>query len=74
MHSEAKGLTGKALQEFKANIKEGLEQERVQMFSYQTLRRIRFQRRKHRLPEWKDICDWIDTLPYAKELITVERS
>lgn len=48
-------------------------QKRIQMFSYQTLRRIYFQRKSHRLPHWHVFCDWIESLPYAKQLITIER-
>ncbi len=73
MHSEAHGLSGKELQDFKSNIKEGLEQTRIDMFSYQTLRRIYFQRRLHRLPEWKEFCSWIENLPLS-ELITIIRN
>lgn len=73
MHCEAKGLTGKELQRVKAELKEGHEQERIQMFSYQTLRRIYFQRKNHRLPEWKQFCEWISELPFSKELILIKR-
>ena len=38
--------------------------------NYRQLKTIYSQRKTHRLPEWKDFCDWIKTLPYAKELIT----
>lgn len=46
-------------------------QKRIQMFSYQTLRRIYIQRRNHRLPMWHDFCSWIESLPFANELILV---
>lgn len=72
MHSEAKGLTGEALQACKAALKGDYEYTRIRLFSYQCLRRIFFQRRSHRLPEWHLFCDWILTLPLAKELITIE--
>ena len=36
--------------------------------NYQQLKTIYLQRRFHRLPEWQDFCDWIETLPYFKEL------
>ena len=36
--------------------------------NYQQLKTIYQQRRNHRLPEWQDFCDWIETLPYFKEL------
>ena len=45
------------------------KQKRVQMFSYQTLRRIYIQRKNHRLPHWQVFCNWIETLPFAQELI-----
>lgn len=38
--------------------------------NYEQLATIYRQRKLHRLPEWKIICAWIETLPYAKELIT----
>jgi len=71
MHIEAKGLSGEELQKMKSELKEGHEQERIQEFSYQTLRRIYFQRKSHRLPEWHQFCEWIESLPLAKELITI---
>lgn len=37
--------------------------------NYEQLRTIYLQRNKHRLPEWRLFCEWILTLPYAKELI-----
>lgn len=40
--------------------------------NYQQLRTIYRQRKNHRLPEWREFCKWIETLPYAKELITGE--
>lgn len=71
MHIQGKGLSEKELVALKENIVEATMQRRVQMFSYQTLRRIYIQRRNHRLPQWRVFCDWIKTLPYAEELITV---
>ena len=38
--------------------------------NYRCLRNIYLQRKDHRLPEWREFCKWIETLPYAKELIT----
>jgi len=71
MHVEAKGLSGEELQKVKSALPEGYEQERIQTFSYQTLRRIYFQRKTHRLPEWKRFCKWVDFLPLSSELITI---
>lgn len=40
--------------------------------NYRCLKNIWRQRRHHRLPEWREFCKWIETLPYAKELICYE--
>ena len=69
MHIDCRGLSGKELQEAKAAIPMGKELTKVDMFSYQTLRRIVAQRHNHRLPEWHQFVDWIKTLPFAQELI-----
>ena len=37
--------------------------------NYRQLKTIYFQRRNHRLPEWRAFCKWIETLPRA-EFIT----
>ena len=71
MHIDCRGLTGQELQEAKAAIPMGKELTKVDMFSYQTLRRIVVQRHKHRLPEWHQFIAWIKTLPLAEELIFV---
>ena len=42
--------------------------------NYRCLKNIWRQRRNHRLPEWREFCKWIETLPYAKELICYEES
>lgn len=73
MHIQGKGLSTEELVKMKSELTEGTMQKRVQMFSYQTLRRIYFQRKDHRLPIWHEFCDWIKTLPYAEELITLEK-
>ena len=69
MHIDCRGLTGQELQRAKAQIPMGKELTKVDMFSYQTLRRIVAQRHNHRLPEWHQFIDWIKTLPLAEELI-----
>ena len=69
MHIDCRGLTGQELQRAKAQIPMGKELTKVDMFSYQTLRRIVVQRHNHRLPEWHEFVDWIKTLPFSQELI-----
>ena len=38
---------------------------------YETLISIYFQRRHHKLEEWRQFCDWIRKLPYMEEFISV---
>jgi hypothetical protein len=71
MHIECRGLGGEELEKAKDEIPMGHIQKTVDVFSYQTLRRIYIQRRNHRLPMWKDFCKWIETLPFANELILI---
>ena len=47
-------------------------QTRTVTMSYANLRNIYFQRKNHKLSEWHDFCDWVKTLPYSKELITIK--
>lgn len=42
--------------------------------NYRCLKTIYAQRKNHRLPEWREFCKWVETLPYAKELITGENN
>lgn len=37
--------------------------------NYAVLRNIYHARRNHKLDEWHTLCDWIEILPYAEELI-----
>ena len=39
--------------------------------NYENLINIYYARRAHKLAEWHTLCDWILSLPYAKELICV---
>lgn len=44
-------------------------QRRTWDLNYAVLRNIYHARRNHKLDEWHTLCDWIETLPYAKELV-----
>ena len=46
-------------------------QTRTVTLSYANLRNIYFQRKDHKLTEWHTFCDWIESLPWGKELITL---
>ena len=44
-------------------------QMRTVTLNYEVLSNIYYARRSHKLAEWHTLCDWILSLPYAKELI-----
>ncbi len=71
MHIDCRGLSGEELVQAKSAIPMGKELTKVDMFSYQALRKMVMQRHDHRLPEWHQFIDWVKTLPLAKELIFV---
>lgn len=48
-------------------------QMRTCTLNYENLVNIYYARRNHKLAEWHTYCDWIQTLPYAAELITTIR-
>lgn len=52
-------------------LPQGWLQTRTWTANYAILRNIYFQRKNHKLKEWHQFCDWIKTLPYSKELITL---
>ena len=47
-------------------------QMRTCTMNYETLVNIYHARKAHKLVEWHTFCDWIGTLPYAKELIIAD--
>ena len=49
-------------------------QMRTWTCNYETLNGIYRSRKDHKLDEWHAFCDWIRTLPYAKELIIGEEN
>lgn len=44
-------------------------QKRTVMLNYEVLANIYKSRRNHKLDEWRELCDWIEELPYS-EIIT----
>ena len=52
------------------NMPAGFELMAGMVTNYRCLRNIYEQRRRHRLPDWHVVCDWIEGLPMAGELIT----
>lgn len=47
-------------------------QKRTVQFNYAVLKNIYHARRNHKLDCWIEFCEWIEGLPYAKELICCE--
>lgn len=41
--------------------------------NYLQLKTIYNQRKSHKLEEWKYFCKWIESLPYSKDLILIEK-
>ena len=47
-------------------------QKRTIQLNYQVLKQMYFARRNHKLDEWHTLCNWIETLPYFKEIVLDE--
>lgn len=54
------------------NVPVGLRLTARMTTNYRQLKTIFYQRKTHRLPEWREFCKWIETLPHS-EFITGER-
>ena len=48
------------------NIPSGFEYTARLTTNYRQLKTIYFQRKNHRLPDWRIFCDWIEELPYSE--------
>ena len=42
--------------------------------NYRQLKTIYAQRKNHRLPEWREFCAWIETLPHAELIVGMEET
>ncbi len=47
-------------------------QKRTVQLNYQVLKTMYFARRNHKLDEWHTLCEWMETLPYFKEICIQE--
>lgn len=54
-------------------LPESWNQKRTWTADYQVLRNIYFARKNHKLIEWQTFCEKIETLPFAKSLITIQK-
>lgn len=57
------------LRRAKQILPEGYLQKRTVATNYEQICNIYYQRKNHRLPEWRVVCGFIENLPYAYELI-----
>ena len=53
-------------------LPESYNQKATLMLNYEVLANIYHSRKAHKLDEWHEFCAWVETLPYAKELICGE--
>lgn len=51
------------------NIPSGFELTAGMTTNYRQLKTIYAQRKNHRLKEWRFFCNWIETLPFFKEIV-----
>jgi len=73
MHVDLRGLEGEALAEQKQRDLPTKVYHRISTFSYQVLRKIYIERRRHHHLDWQTFCDWIETLPDFDTLIMPEK-
>jgi len=47
-------------------------QKRTVQLNYQVLKAMYFSRRNHKLDEWHTLCEWMEGLPYFREVVIQE--
>ena len=75
---KSKGLTDESLATAKKEcwwqmiqlLPSSYNQKRTVMLNYEVLANIYQHRRNHKLDEWREVCRWIEGLPYYSEIIT----
>lgn len=56
------------------NLPDGFNQTRMVCLSAKTLRNMYFQRRNHKIKEWRDFCDYIEMyFPHADLIVAVKK-
>lgn len=64
-HDEKEGI----FRTIKILLPESYNQMRTIDTNYECLLSVYYQRKNHRLSEWREFCDFIESLPYMKEFI-----
>lgn len=54
------------------NLPSGMELTARMTTNYRQLKTIYSQRKNHRLPEWREFCRWLETLPHSEWIIRKE--
>ena len=67
-----KSVKAELLEKIYYSIPMGLELTARMTTNYLQLKNIYFQRKTHRLKEWREVCYWIESLPRFRELILGE--
>lgn len=60
------------IEEIKNVLPEGFLQRRTVCTNYAELLNIYKQRKYHKLSQWREICGWIESLPYIKEITNID--
>ena len=47
-------------------------QKRTCSMNYENLINMYYARRGHKLDDWRDYCSWIETLPYAQDMLLIK--
>ena len=69
IRQEREELLKEAYLDILMNVPAGLKLTARISTNYRQLKTIYYQRKKHRLPEWRKFCNWMETeLPHFKEL------
>lgn len=69
--TEAK-IRAELLEKIYYSVPMGLELTARMTTNYLQLKSIYFQRKTHRLKEWREVCNWIESLPKFTELVLGE--
>ncbi len=56
------------------NLPSGFELTARLTTNYRALKTVYAQRKNHRLPEWREFCNWIETLPHSEFIIGEKKS
>ena len=71
--AKSKVLKDAIFRAIKQTLPEGLYQLRTVDFNYETAITMYHQRKHHRLVEWKQFCNWLETLPYMGDFLGLEK-